>query len=205
MTAALLAVGLVFSTVGGLLPVEVSDSALPPSRQLFEFVNLNGSGCPQGSASITTSPDGKSNRVVLKGLRATVGNASPADRRKNCQMAVKVGVPAGYTYALRRVTYRGHAVLAAGAKATIRTSQYFQGASQTGSSRTKFNGPLDSWYQVRHDTEPADLVFAPCGEERYLNINSESRVDGGTSNVATTSSYLAIYRVLDYQLTWKRC
>lgn len=38
------------------------------------------------------------------------------------------------------------------------------------------------------DTVPvAALVFAPCGEERNLNINTELQIDPGTSSPSATS------------------
>lgn len=206
MVHAIFVGGLALSLLTGSVPAEVTGEALPPPRQVFDVVSVNGTGCPKDTVSTQPSPDGKSLRLAFSAFRAAVGMGSKlGDDRKNCQATIKVTAPPGYTYALKRVAYRGHAVLAAGATATIRTNHYFQGLSQTGSSRSSFRGPTDSWFQVVEDSDGAELVYAPCGDQRFLNLKSEAKVDAGSSDVATTSSRLDIYWQLDYRFTWKQC
>jgi hypothetical protein len=56
----------------------------------------------------------------------------------------------------------------------------------------------------------AALVFAPCGVQRNLNVNTELRVSAGTSDPTSTTSFM----VMDstdgslstvYHLTWMQC
>jgi hypothetical protein len=59
-------------------------------------------------------------------------------------------------------------------------------------------------------TPTADLVWAPCGEYRNLNINTEVLVNRGSSNPNTTTSFMtmdstdnSVHTV--YHFAWRRC
>jgi hypothetical protein len=141
--------------------------------------------------------------------QAGVG-AKPTDVRKNCQINVIVNVPQGFTYAIDQVDYRGFAHLEAGAKGTERANYYFQGSSQTLFVSHPFTGPYNDDWHATDQVGIAALVFAPCGEKRNLNINTELRVDGGTSDLKKTTSFMsmdstdsAISTV--YHFAWKQC
>ena len=54
------------------------------------------------------------------------------------------------------------------------------------------------------------MAYLPCGEERYLNVNTELRVSGGWSNTKKTTSMLTMDSTdgnLDtvYHVAWKKC
>lgn len=69
-----------------------------------------------------------------------------------------------------------------------------------------FTGPYNEAWRLQDKIAPADRVFAPCVEERNLNINTELRVTAGDSDAK--SSFLAMesnYGNSRYQLSWKRC
>ncbi|WP_370770990.1 DUF4360 domain-containing protein [Actinomadura roseirufa] len=51
----------------------------------------------------------------------------------------------------------------------------------------RLSGPCDdNWRFVDVVTE-SELVWMPCGEERNLSINTQLRVNGGTSDSSKTS------------------
>lgn len=151
-----------------------------PAPQV-EVVTVNGSGCPQGTAE--TSSSGRTFSVSYRQFFAQAGGgAGPTDFRKNCQINIRVSVPPGYTYGLARNAYNGFAHLQSGASALHRVSFYFQGSSETTIVNFPFTGPFtDEWRSV-YRPNPADIVYAPCGVSRNLNINSELRVNAGTSD-----------------------
>lgn len=172
-----------------VLPGVAQAEAVPPDRITVDLVSVNGSGCPPGSAGISVLPDNTGFRVTYREFLARAGGSSdPVDFRKNCQLAVLVHVPQGFTFAVGSAEYRGRARLESGASALQRTNYYFQGSASNNYVDHSFTGPFfDTWstYDVTPITE---LVYAPCGVFRNLNINTELRVDEGSTNANKTSS-----------------
>jgi hypothetical protein len=166
----------------------------PPSdRIVIDLVTVNGSGCPAGTAAVAVSPDNTAFTVTYSNYTALVGVGSTAtDWRKNCQLNIVVHVPQGFTYAISQTDYRGFASLKAGATAIQRANYYFQGQSQTVYSSHTFTGPVGDDWQTTDNVDLAALVYAPCGVQRNLNINTELRAMAGTSNPATTTSFISM-------------
>jgi hypothetical protein len=181
-----------------------------PDGVTIELVTANGSGCQNNTAGVALSDDAESftvwyfNYVVQAG-----GSSAPTAARKNCQLALNVRAPKGYTYAVSATEHRGYASLLDGAKATQKSSRHFQGDLQTGNTSHSLNGPYDGEWDYR-DTVPINqLVFKPCDEDRNLNIYTELRLDPGTSDPAQTN-VIAMDPLEDpsgstYHLSWKRC
>ncbi|GAB2585106.1 hypothetical protein Aab01nite_53290 [Paractinoplanes abujensis] len=177
----------------------------------INVVAANGSGCPWRSAQVLPSRDNRSFTVTYSRFTAQVGvGAQPMDARKNCQLALDVRVPQGFTYAISRTDYRGFAHLERGAYASLSAFTYFQGESRTDLSRYTFSGPMDANWQRSRAVGIKALSFRPCGDQRYLNVNNELRVFGGSSKVRKTTSSLTMDSTdgrLDtvYHVSWKKC
>jgi hypothetical protein len=193
------------------LPSDDPNSAPPGGRITIDVVTVNGSGCPAGTAAVAPAPDNTAFTVTYSNYLAQVGvGAKGTDNRKNCQLNINIHVPGGFTYAIAQADYRGYANLMAGANGLQRANYYFQGMSATAYVSHTFNGPLYDDWQTTDRTDVAALVWAPCGEVRNLNINSELRVSAGTSNPASTTSYLTMDSTDGslqsiYHLSWKEC
>jgi hypothetical protein len=193
------------------VPAAVPASPPPTERIVIDVVTVNGSGCPAGTAAIATASDNTSFTVTYSDYLAQVGvGASPTDFRKNCQLNLRVQVPQGFTYAIAQADYRGFASLAGGATGLERANYYFAGTSPTTSISHPFSGPLGDDWQTTDKTDVAALVFAPCGESRNLNVNTELRVAAGSSNPAATTSFMSMdstdgsVRTV-YHFAWKQC
>ncbi|MFE3939092.1 DUF4360 domain-containing protein [Streptomyces goshikiensis] len=189
----------------------VEESATtPPDRIVIELVNVNGSGCPAGSAQVSVSPDNTAFTVTYSNYMALAGpGTQPTDFRKNCQIALNVHVPQGFTYAIAQADYRGFAHLERGATGLQRANYYFQGMSQTAFVNHNLNGPVDDSWQNTDVTEIESLIYSPCGAQRNFNINTELRVNAGTSNPKSVS-----FMSMDstdgslntlYHFAWKKC
>ncbi|GGN30253.1 hypothetical protein GCM10011609_87930 [Lentzea pudingi] len=183
---------------------------VPPADHItVQVVTVNGSGCSQGTAAVAVSSDSTAFTVTYSDyLAAAGGNVRPTDFRKNCQMGLRVRVPHGFTFAIAQVDYRGFAHLAPGATGTQLAGYYFQGNSETDRLRHSFGGPFSDNWQTTDLKEVAELVFAPCGEERILNVNTELRVNAGSS--AGTTSFMAMDSAdqsikTKYRFAWKTC
>lgn len=188
-----------------------SASPPPPDKMVVDIVGVNGSGCPWPTAGVQVSPDNTAITVTYSQYVAQVGvGAGPIDFRKNCQIALNVHVPQGFTYAIAQADYRGYAHLAAGASGYQAANYYFQGEAQNARSRHNFYGPRDGDWATSDLVGIASLSFLPCGEMRNLNVNTELRVYAGGSNTNTTTSMLTMDSTdtsltTIYHLAWKRC
>ncbi|MFI9719651.1 DUF4360 domain-containing protein [Streptomyces sp. NPDC052396] len=183
----------------------------PPDRVVIDVVSVNGSGCPAGTAAVAVAPDNTGFTISYSNYLAQVGfGAKPTDFRKNCQLGLNIHVPQGFTYAIAEADYRGFGSLASGATGLEKASYYFQGMSRTTSVTHNFAGPLSEDWQTTDVTDSASLVYAPCGAERILNVNTELRVNAGTSDPSTTNSFMTMDSTDGsintlYHFSWKEC
>ncbi|WP_131743250.1 DUF4360 domain-containing protein [Actinomadura roseirufa] len=190
------------------LPGQATDAEPTPDGVSVEVVTVNGSGCPAGTASASVSEDRTAFSVTYDDFLAFAGaDANPTGFRKNCQLNLKVHVPQGYTYAVKGIRHRGFAGVESGATALLRTNYYFQGSPQNSVVSHTIRGRYLGNWVYDDDVAQDQLVYKPCGEERNLNINTELRVDTGTSDEAKIS-----FVALDsqrgsarYDFAWKRC
>ncbi|MEU6222961.1 DUF4360 domain-containing protein [Streptomyces sp. NPDC047042] len=211
MTGGLLASGAIAALFAAAIPAQGAGSSFddpPPDKIVINVATVNGSGCPAGTAAVAVSGDNTAFTVTYSDYLAQVGgNSDPTAFRKNCQLNLKVHVPAGFTYAIASADYRGFASLQRGASAIQRASYYFQGSSSTAFRTHTYNGPLNDNWQATDITDWAQLVYAPCGVQRNFNINTELRVNAGTS---TGTSFMAMDSTdgdinTVYHLAWQRC
>ncbi|MFC6599475.1 DUF4360 domain-containing protein [Kitasatospora paranensis] len=183
----------------------------PPDKIVISVATVNGSGCPAGTAAVAVSPDNTAFTVTYSNYLAQVGVGSkPTDFRKNCQLNLDVHVPQGFTYAIASADYRGFAHLEAGATGLQKATYYFQGQPQTTALDHRFAGPLDDSWQATDTVAVAALVYAPCGELRNFNINTELRVGAGSSDPGHTTSFMTMDSTdgdinTVYHLAWKHC
>jgi hypothetical protein len=183
----------------------------PPDKIVIDVVTVNGSGCPTGTAAVAVSPDNTAFTVTYSHYLAQVGvGAKPTDVRKNCQLNLAVHAPQGFTYAIAKADYRGFGHLENGATALQRANYYFQGQSQTAYINHPFAGPLNDDWQTTDSVDVTSLVFAPCGEQRFLNVNTELRVAAGRSDPTKTNSFMSMDSTdgsinTIYHFAWKNC
>ncbi|TYB49704.1 DUF4360 domain-containing protein [Actinomadura chibensis] len=182
----------------------------PPGKITLEVLTVNGSGCRAGTAAVAPAADNTAFTVTYSDYLAQAGGKSkPTDMRKNCQLSLGVHIPQGFTYAIASADYRGYANLADGASGLERASYYHQGMSQTGVASHTVKGKYADNWQFTDTTPVAALVWKPCGEDRNFNINTELRVDKGTSDPDETSfmsfdSADGGVRTI-YHFAWKKC
>jgi hypothetical protein len=206
MAATALALSVVVS------PTSVDTTASPPPDFVtVDILTVNGSGCPAGTAAVAAAADRTAFTVTYSNFLAQTGvGSSPTDFRKNCQLAIRVHYPQGFTFGIAQADYRGFAHLARGANGMERANYYFQGTSPTASATHPFNGPLSDDWQATDKTDVASIVFAPCGEQRNFNINTELRVAAGTSDPKTTTSFMSMDSTdgsvsTKFHFAWKQC
>ncbi|CAL9336547.1 hypothetical protein SUDANB105_00182 [Streptomyces sp. enrichment culture] len=213
MTGGLLLGGATAALVATVLPAHNPSTGFvdpPPDKIVINVATVNGSGCPAGTAAVAVSEDNTAFTVTYSEYLAQAGGGSdPTAFRKNCQLNLVVHVPQGFTYAIASADYRGFASLQPGATAVQRASYYFQGSSQTAFKNHPLSGAYDDNWQATDVTDWAQLVWAPCGVQRNFNINTEIRVNAGTTSADKVS-----FMTMDstdgdistvYHMAWKEC
>ncbi|GEK00711.1 DUF4360 domain-containing protein [Streptomyces sp. NPDC003388] len=213
MAGGLLLGGAVAALLTTALPAQSPSSVFddpPPDKIVIDVATVNGSGCPAGTAAVAVSPDNTAFTVTYSDYLAQAGgNSDPTAFRKNCQLNLVVHVPQGFTYAIASADYRGFLSLQPGATATQKASYYFQGSSNTAAKTHPFSGAYNDDWQATDQTDWAQLVWAPCGVLRNFNINTELRVNAGSTSPGKVS-----FMTMDstdgdistvYHLAWKEC
>ncbi|MEV6597175.1 DUF4360 domain-containing protein [Actinoplanes sp. NPDC051346] len=181
-------------------------TGVPDGTVTVEVIAANGSGCAPGTAAVYGNHDKTGFRIRYYDFEAAAGgDAYPTDRRKNCQVGVLVTVPAGWTFAVAQAEYKGRAKLNSGATGLQKTNYYWQGSSENNRTEEYFHGPLNGYW----DTEDvsAGLVYLPCQDQKVLNINTELRVDAGTSSGKSSMSMRSSEGDVDtlFNFAWIRC
>ena len=193
-----------------VLPGTAGAETAPSDKITLDVVTVNGSGCPAGTADVATLSDNTGFRVTYREFLARAGgDANPVEFRKNCQLNVLVHIPQGFTFAIASADYRGRSRLEAGATALQRTNYYFQGSADNNYVDHSFAGPLSGVWHTTDETPVTELVYAPCGEYRNINLNTELRVNEGSPNANKVSSMSM--RTTDgnvdtiVHFAWKQC
>lgn len=179
-----------------------------PEYVRVRHISYAGSGCPNGSVAENLSQDGKAFTLLFDSYVAEIGPGIPlAEGRKNCAINVDLDFPAGWSFSILDVDYRGYAHVERGATAEQKTSYYFQGDLKTASLLTQMRGPVTKDYQIRDTLGLDAVVWSPCGATRSLNMNTQVR------NTAQNRLARALITIdsIDGQLThiyglqWRRC
>ena len=178
------------------------DADAAPRQVSIEVASVNGSGCPNGRASVLLSEDRESFLLTAPAYFAVAGaEVEPTDFRKNCQFSIQVNKPERWTYAVGRVESSGFAYLGRNATGVSRVGLYFQGMSETTDLTTEFDGPSSDVWKTRDRVD--NLVFEPCDAERNLNVNTEVRVTPTTSGRST--NLMVRDPETRFELIWRRC
>lgn len=165
-----------------------------------------GTGCPDGSASVTLSPDAKSLSILFDQYFVEAGGTSNKSfDRKSCNIAIPVHVPQGLSVSVLAIDYRGYNNIPTGAKTTFNVEYFFAG--QKGPTFTKnFNGPLDTDYLIQNKLQAQALVWSACGADVNLRTNSSIRVQTTQNKEAlATVDSEDVSAAIIYALQWKKC
>jgi hypothetical protein len=170
-----------------------------------------GTGCPAGTVSATLSPDAKTLSLIFDQYVAQAGGDTGRRMdRKNCQVAIPVHVPQGYSFSIVDMDYRGYNSLPAGASSTFNVEYFlaYPGAPARGPRYSKnFSGPLEQDYLVQNSLGLEAVVWSPCGTDVNLRASTSMVAQAnrrGEQTMATLDSIDAKAGVV-YSLQWRKC
>lgn len=155
-----------------------------------------GNGCPEGSASVSVSPDSQELSILFDKFIA-VGNKAE-ERRKNCNLSIPIKVPQGFQISLYDADYRGY--VAPATTGRLRSEYFFAGQRGPVFSRT-FNGESD--YNVRDQLVTVADVWSRCGDSVNMRVNAAMTASG--KGMATVDSFDLAHRGLVYHIKYRQC
>ena len=167
-----------------------------------------GSGCPNGSASVSLTADGSTVSVLFDSFQAEAGDVTGRRiDRKSCNLRIPVHVPQGFSVALIGVDYRGfNAVPAAGAYTDFRAEYFFAG-SHGPVYEKRFSGPNSDAFDINNNLLATALVWSQCGTDVMFSINAAATA---MSNAQLEDTLMAVDSVdvhagMLYHFQWRRC
>lgn len=165
-----------------------------------------GTGCPDGSASVTLSPDAKSLSILFDEYYVEAGGSTNKSLdRKSCNIAIPVHVPQGLSVSILTIDYRGYNSLPSGARSVFNVEYFFAGQRGPTFSKT-FNGKLDKDYLITNKLKASALVWSKCGADVNLRTNSSIRVQTRQNKEAlATVDSQDVSAAIVYALQWKKC
>jgi len=165
-----------------------------------------GTGCPDGTVSVTLSPDQKSLSLLFDQYQMAVGGETGKSfDRKSCNIAIPVHVPQGLSVSILNIDFRGfnHLPLSATSQFNV---EYFFAGTRGPSFQRKFSGPLDEDYLVNNELAARAVVWSGCGADVNLRTNSSMRVKTVSNKEAMASiDSEDVNAAIVYQLQWRSC
>lgn len=189
----------------------IAESSLPsapnPREVYIKSISYAGTGCPAGTVANMLADDAKAFTLLFDSYVAEGGPGIPLSAgRKNCQIAVDMRFPSGWSFTIVDVDYRGYANIDRGALGTQKTTYYFAGQTKTAALESNFRGPMAKDYQIRDTLGLAAAVYSPCGVNRALNLNTQVRVQtSGSQQALMTLDSIDGQLTHKYGLQWQRC
>ncbi|KAJ3180949.1 hypothetical protein HDU87_001597 [Geranomyces variabilis] len=176
----------------------------------FENVVYGGSGCPVSppSASVIMADDKQSFTVIFDQFTARIGQGtSLSDRRKNCQLNIKVHIPGGWQFSIASTNYRGFFLADKGVTGHQQSIYYFQGDDHTTITQGTIQGPAQKNYNILDQIALESTSWSPCGEDRPMNINTAIFLTSTNPNAngELTTDSIDGKVVQKYQFQWQQC
>lgn len=168
--------------------------------------DYGGTGCPTGSASVTLGPDSKSISILFDQYVVQAGGDKAFDR-KNCNIAIPVTIPQGYSVSIFAIDYRGFTGIPAGGRAQLSVDYFLAGMGRGVKTTKTFSGPMSSDYLKSDSLGAEAVVWSACGASTILRANTTMLVQSNSRRdqaMATVDS-ADISAGLVYHIQWRTC
>lgn len=165
-----------------------------------------GTGCPAGSASVALSPDQKAISILFDQYVVEAGGAKAFDR-KNCNIAIPVHVPQGYSVAVMAIDYRGFVAVPFGGRASLNVNYFLAGQGRGINTSKTFFGGTNENYLKSDRLGIESIVWSGCGASTILRANTSMMVQSNSRRdqaMATVDS-ADIESGLIYHIQWRQC
>lgn len=116
------------AAVAAAVPAPVPQDKPSGHEIEIQAVTYGGTGCPDKTVQGLLSDDRTTITLSFDAYTVQSGPNIPAtDRRKFCQLQLKLKYPGGFQYSIFGADYRGYASLEKGVNGTAQSTYYFSG------------------------------------------------------------------------------
>lgn len=166
-----------------------------------------GTGCPAGSASVTLSPDSKAISIIFDEFIVEAGgNSGKTVARKNCNLAIPIKVPGGFSVSIVDIDYRGYVSLPSRSEARF-TAEYFFAGQRGPVYQKRFVGQTDEDFLLSNRLGLQANIWSPCGQSVNLRVNASMLVRTNSQradSIAMVDS-ADVSAGLVYHFKYRRC
>jgi hypothetical protein len=165
-----------------------------------------GTGCPAGSASVALSPDNSALSILFDQYVVEAGGSKSFDR-KNCNIAIPVHVPNGYSVSVIAIDYRGFVGIPSGGRAQLNVDYFLAGGGRGVRTTKTFQGPYNSDYLKSDSLGLEAVVWSGCGADTILRANTTMLVQSNSRRQTAmgTVDSADVQAGLVYHLQWRSC
>lgn len=192
--------------VAGIL-IMLSASVASAQNLSLGAPTFGGNGCSGGTARATLSPDGQQISILFDNYIATAGGNTQLDiDRKNCDIAIPVKVPQGYSVAVFAIDYRGFAMIPDGGRVRFSADYFFAGRSSRRYSK-EYQGPFNDNYTFRNELSTDVDVWSACGADVILRTQSSmvAETNFRSQEVMSSVDSIDVQSGITYNLQYRRC
>lgn len=135
-----------------------------------------GTGCPQGTASVSLTEDQGTLSVLFDSFVAEAPTAAGAlFDRKSCNLRIPVSIGPGLQIALTAIDYNGFAAIPMGGRGQFQAQYSYIGQRATTFTKHFAQGYIDN-YTMRGELSnvPTNLGWSPCssGQDLMMAVNA---------------------------------
>jgi hypothetical protein len=182
--------------IANTLMITSIEATFAKDKVKVKDTEYGGNGCPEGSASVSISPDGQELSILFDQFVALGNQANQS--RKSCNFSIPIQVPQGVQISLYDVDYRGY--VAPDTIGRLRVEYFFAGQRGSIFSKT-FRGETD--YNVRDKLVTMGGAWSACGNSVNMQVNAAMTADG--QGIATVDSFDLAQRGLVYYIKYRQC
>lgn len=156
-----------------LLAAVTATAASAKSRvEAFGARAIETQGCPEGSYSIVTAPDGGALSVLFDNFAVTGTQANGGFARMTCGIEIPLRLPEGYSLGVYQMDYRGFAQLGHKQRAELAVD-YGTGRGNRGRRfHRHVKGTFAGDFVFNENLRGGVLRRMGCGEEAVLNFRA---------------------------------
>lgn len=156
-----------------LLAASLSDAAAARDRVFAgREQRIVDQGCPAGSYSIVTSPDGSTLSILFDRFAVEGNDTNGGFARVSCAMDIPLSLPPGYSLGVYAVDFRGYARLEPRQRAELQV-EYGAGARSRGRRFSRdVRGAYDGDYVFSERLRGGVLRRMGCGADTVLSFSA---------------------------------
>ncbi|GAB1309914.1 hypothetical protein MFIFM68171_00124 [Madurella fahalii] len=199
-------------TASILLPLVVAAQLPGRGTVRVEEMVYSGNGCPQGSVSVSMSPDADALTIGYDYFHVHIGPGySPTEKTKDCVIQLTVRNPSGTQFAITDSTYHGYASLDEGLTKIIHSTYTFTTGAYDAVIDTQLaieGGGIWAPGQLFTATKPipeASWIWSPCGNSSILATRERVTLQSKSAGASHSEDDASVPFTHQLGLKWRAC